>query len=116
VEYIIRFVIGGVVVSLFAVCGDIVKPKSFAGLFSAAPSVALATLAITASRRGMGYVSAEGGSMIIGAIAMFVYCLVTASLLMRYRANPLLTTGAGIAIWLLIVFGIYTAAEKALIV
>ena len=42
-ELLVRFVIGGLAVSSFAVVGDIFKPKSFAGLFGAAPSVALAT-------------------------------------------------------------------------
>jgi uncharacterized protein DUF3147 len=46
-EILIRFLIGGVSVSLFAIIGDLFKPKSFAGLFGAAPSVALATLALT---------------------------------------------------------------------
>ena len=45
-EYLIRFLVGGVVVSAFAMLGDILRPKSFAGLFGAAPSVALATLGI----------------------------------------------------------------------
>ena len=40
----IRFLVGGVVVSLFAVLGDVLRPKSFARLFGAAPSVALATI------------------------------------------------------------------------
>ena len=35
-EMLLRFVIGGVVVSIFAVL-DLFKPKSFAGLFAAAP-------------------------------------------------------------------------------
>lgn len=39
---LIRFLIGAVAVSIFAVLGDLLKPKSFAGLFGAAPSVALA--------------------------------------------------------------------------
>ena len=43
-DLVLRFVIGGLVVSSFAVLGDMLKPKSFAGLFGAAPSVALATL------------------------------------------------------------------------
>ena len=38
-ELIFRFIVGGLVVSLFAVIGDVLKPKSFAGLFGAAPSV-----------------------------------------------------------------------------
>jgi Protein of unknown function (DUF3147) len=41
-QFLIRFVIGGLVVSVFAICGDVLRPKSFAGLFGAAPSVALA--------------------------------------------------------------------------
>ena len=45
-ELIFRFIVGGLVVSFFAVIGDMLKPKSFAGLFAAAPSVALATLGV----------------------------------------------------------------------
>jgi hypothetical protein len=50
VEYVARFLIGGFVVSAFALLGDLLRPKSFAGLFGAAPSVALATLASPSSR------------------------------------------------------------------
>ena len=45
-ETLLRFFIGGAVVSAFALLGDLFKPKSFAGLFGAAPSVALATLGL----------------------------------------------------------------------
>jgi hypothetical protein len=41
-QILIRFLIGGAVVSVFALIGDVLKPKSFAGLFGAAPSVAVA--------------------------------------------------------------------------
>jgi hypothetical protein len=44
-EYVVRFLVGGIVVSAFSMLGDMLRPKSFAGLFGAAPSVALATLA-----------------------------------------------------------------------
>jgi len=47
-QYILRFLIGGAVVCLFAALGDALKPKSFAGLFSAAPSIALASLGLAA--------------------------------------------------------------------
>jgi hypothetical protein len=55
-QLLIRFLVGGAVVSVFAVLGDVLKPKSFAGLFPAAPSVALATLGLTfaASSRDAG--------------------------------------------------------------
>jgi uncharacterized membrane protein (GlpM family) len=51
-EYLLRFVLGGLVVLLFAVLGDLLRPKSFAGLFGAAPSVALATLGIAVAEHG----------------------------------------------------------------
>ena len=59
-EYTIRFLVGGVVVSAFALLGDILRPKSFAGLFGAAPSVALATLSLTLLKEGGQYAALEG--------------------------------------------------------
>ena len=41
-ELVLRFVLGGVIVSLFSLLGDLWKPKTFSGIFGAAPSVALA--------------------------------------------------------------------------
>jgi hypothetical protein len=54
-EYVVRFLVGGIVVSAFATLGDILSPKSFAGLFGAAPSVALATRLKPASGRGRSF-------------------------------------------------------------
>ena len=45
-EFVYRFILGGLIVSLFALIGDVLRPRSFAGLFGAAPLVALATLAL----------------------------------------------------------------------
>lgn len=50
--YVVRFLVGGVVVLAFAMLGEMLRPKSFAGLFGAAPSVALATLGIAVHRHG----------------------------------------------------------------
>jgi hypothetical protein len=55
---LVRAILGGVVVSSFALLGDVLKPKSFAGLFGAAPSVALATLALAAHKHGASYAPA----------------------------------------------------------
>jgi hypothetical protein len=52
IQIAIRFLVGGLVVSGFAIIGDLLKPKSFAGLFGAAPSVALATLGLTVAKDG----------------------------------------------------------------
>jgi hypothetical protein len=68
-EYVVRFFLGGMVVSAFAMVGDILRPKSFAGLFSAVPSVALATLGIAVHLQGAGYAALQSRAMIYGAIA-----------------------------------------------
>jgi len=108
-EEIFRFVLGGLAVSLFAAVGDILKPKSFAGLFGASPSVALTTLALAMSKQGTAYVSIDGRSMMAGAAAMFIYCWLTAWLLIRYKTNPLLTTACCILAWFGVAFGLYGA-------
>ena len=72
-EILLRFVVGGIVVSSFAVLGDLFKPRSFAGLFAAAPSVALATLGLTVASEGGFYAATEARSMIAGAVAFFIY-------------------------------------------
>jgi hypothetical protein len=51
-QYLIRFFAGGLMVSAFAAVGDVVRPKSFAGLFGAAPSIAIATLLIALLKQG----------------------------------------------------------------
>jgi Protein of unknown function (DUF3147) len=78
VTLLIRFVVGGVVVSMFALVAEVLGPKSLAGIFGAAPSVALATLGLTILNQGKSYAAQESRSMIGGAIAFCAYacCLV----------------------------------------
>ena len=59
-ELAIRFVLGGLIVSAFAVIGDMLHPKSFAGIFGAAPSVALASLALAFLTKGVQHASVDG--------------------------------------------------------
>jgi hypothetical protein len=108
-DYVIRFLAGGVLVSLFAVAGDVLRPKSFAGLFGAAPSVALATLTLAFWKHGGGYVSTEGRSMIIGAVALAVYSFLVCQLLMRLRYSALAATAAATVAWLVIAVGLKQA-------
>jgi hypothetical protein len=68
-----RFLVGGIFVSAFAILGTVFKPKSFAGLFGAAPSIALATLALTIRNEGRVYAAIEARSKLAGAAAFFVY-------------------------------------------
>lgn len=62
-DLLLRFLIGGLVISAFALVGHVVRPKTFAGLFGAAPSVALATLALAFRDQAVAYVATEGRSM-----------------------------------------------------
>ena len=93
-ELIFRFLIGGTLVSAFAFVGDAVRPKSFAGLFGAAPSIALATLGLTVATEGRGYASIEGRSMIARAIAFFIYALIVSKVMLRYKPPALVATSA----------------------
>jgi hypothetical protein len=111
-EIIVRFVVGGVVVSGFALLADLLKPKSFAGLFGAAPSVALATLALTVAKQGKEYASVEARSMLIGAIAFFVYALVVSRLLIRRKLPVIPVTGLFMAIWFACAFGCWYAVLR----
>ena len=99
-DYVVRFLAGGTVVSLFAVTGDILRPKSFAGLFGAAPSVALATLALAFVKYGADYVSVEGRSMLLGAIALTLYTVVVCQLLVRRRTSALTASVCAMIVWL----------------
>jgi uncharacterized membrane protein (GlpM family) len=99
-ELVIRFLIGGTIVSLFAVIAEMVRPKSFAGLFGAAPSIALTTLGIAIAQHGKDYASIEARSMILGAIAFFLYAAAASWLLMRYKTRALATTVGLLPLWL----------------
>jgi len=106
-DIVFRFLIGGIVVSSFAILGDLFKPKSFAGLFGAAPSVALATLALTVASQGRSYAAIEARSMIAGAIAFFVYAFWVGWVMMRYKPKALMLTSFSILAWLSVAFGLY---------
>src|SRR4030081_2341069 len=101
--------VGGVVVSAFALLGDLLKPKSFAGLFGAAPSVALATLFLTAAKSGQEFARVEARSMILGAAAFFVYASVVSRLLVRRKLPVLSVTSASMALWFICAFGLWFA-------
>jgi hypothetical protein len=109
-EYVVRFLVGGIVVSAFATLGDILSPKSFAGLFGAAPSVALATLGIAVYRHGPDYAAQQSWAMTAGAIALAVYGLVVCQLLIRARLRAAPATLLSLVVWLIVAFGLFTLA------
>ncbi len=98
-EYFIRFIIGGFAVSAFAALGDVFRPKTFAGLFGAAPSIAIATLLIAIYKEGTAYAATEGRSMVIGAVALCAYSWLSCQLMKRYQLASLPSTLLALIAW-----------------
>ena len=106
IDVILRFLIGGVAISSFAMLGDVLRPKSFAGLFGAAPSIALASLGLTAAQHGRVYAAVEGRSMTLGALAFFFYAAAVSRLLMRRQHSAAKVTLTLLPVWFGISLGL----------
>ena len=104
-EYLLRFIAGGIAVSAFAAFGDALRPKSFAGQFGAAPSIALATILITLSQKGGPFAAVEGRSMIAGAFALAAYSWTVSVLLKRFMMPSWAATTAAFIVWFAVAFG-----------
>ncbi len=108
-ELLIRFVLGGVIVSIFAIIGEVFKPKTFAAIFGAAPSVALASLGLTFLTKSMQHASLDGRSMLCGGIGLACYSLLVARLLLRWEWNTVVATVSSWLAWLAVAFGLWAA-------
>jgi uncharacterized membrane protein (GlpM family) len=103
-QWLIRFLVGGTVVCLFATASDILRPKGFAGLFGAAPSVALATLSLTTFREGTSYAALEARSMMLGAVALIIYAGGCAYLMAKRHAKAGPTSAVMLLVWAAVAF------------
>jgi Protein of unknown function (DUF3147) len=108
-EYGLRFLVGGIAVSAFAALGDALRPKSFAGLFGAAPSIALATLVLTLSQKGAPFAAVEGRSMIVGAFALAAYSWTVCVLLKKSLMSSWAAAMAALVVWFAVAFGVSAA-------
>ena len=88
------------------------RPKSFAGLFSAAPSVALATLGIAIHQHGTAYVAVQGEFMMAGAVALAIYSVVVCQLLVRGRMGALSATLLSLMVWLVVAGGLWAIIRQ----
>lgn len=70
---VIRALLGGSLVVAFALVAQLFRPVKLAGVFSAAPSVALASLAVTVAGDGPADARSACIGMIAGAFAFIVY-------------------------------------------
>jgi uncharacterized membrane protein (GlpM family) len=83
----LKGVAGGSLVVVFALLSEGLSPKRFAGLFSAAPAVAIAGLAIVLLDKGPHEAHQNAAGMIAGAAGMIAYAAWTVTLLRRRRAS-----------------------------
>ena len=111
-ELVLRFLIGGAVVSVFAVLAEIFKPQSFAGLFGAAPSIALATIGIAIAHSGKAYAATEAHSMVFGAVGFFCYASAASWFLMRVKVHALSAALALLPLWLAVSVALLWLVER----
>lgn len=111
-ELVFRFVVGGAVVVAFAVLGDRLNPKSFAGLFGAAPSVALATLGLTLVSKGPAIAGIEGRSMMAGAVALAVYSVIAGRLMRDEHHGALQSAAVAGAGWFAVAGALWALALR----
>lgn len=95
---IVKAFAGGTLVVVFSLISESVQPKRFAGLFGAAPAVAIAGLAVTVVSKGIVDARDNSLGMIAGCAGMAAYAAVTVLLLKRWA--PLTSSVAGLAVWL----------------
>ena len=100
-----KALIGGLAVVAFSLVGEAGRPKRFAGLFAAAPSVAIASLAIIVLTKGASGTNPYARGMLIGSAGMVVYCLV--SLFLLDRLHALLGSLIAWIAWFAVAGGLY---------
>jgi uncharacterized membrane protein (GlpM family) len=93
----IRAAAGGLLVLAFAVLSEAVKPKRFAGLFSAAPAVAIAGLVVTVATGPASDAKDGALGMLAGAAGMMAYATAVVALLKRQR--PHAASAVAMLVW-----------------
>lgn len=106
-DLVARFLLGGTIVSCFAMLGELLRPKRFAGLFGAAPSVALATIPLTIHQHGTVFASIETRSMVASSFAFAAYAWLVSRVLLRYQPSALLATLTALPLWFGVSFGLW---------
>lgn len=82
----IKGLAGGSLVTLFALLSETLSPKRFAGLFGAAPAVAIAGLAVTLLDKGSHDAHQNAVGMLAGTAGMIAYAAAAIPLLRRVSA------------------------------
>jgi hypothetical protein len=110
VTLIAKALVGGTVVCGFAAIGEFLRPRGLAGMFAAAPSVALASLAVTSVASGAGSATNQATAMVAGAAALFVYCLVGIESVRRFGGMQ--GAIAAMVPWLAVAIGLWAVVLR----
>lgn len=105
---LIKALAAGTLVCTFAAIGELLRPRGLAGIFAAAPSVALASLAVTVVGTGTAMAALSAAAMVAGAAALCTYCLVGLESVKRFGAMR----GSIVAIvaWLAVAIALWAVA------
>jgi hypothetical protein len=83
---LVKALVAGTLVCAFAAIGELLRPRGLAGIFAAAPSVALASLAVTVLATGTASAASQATAMVAGAAALATYCLLGIESVRRFGA------------------------------
>ena len=91
---------GGTLVVVFSLLGERLRPQSLAGLLAAAPSVALASLAVVLLADGSHDAASAATGMVVGATALAVAAPVAVNAVRRFGAlrGSLVSVAAWLAV------------------
>jgi uncharacterized membrane protein (GlpM family) len=96
----IRAAAGGLLVLAFAILSEAVKPKRFAGMFSAAPAVAIAGLVVTLATSPSSDAEDSSLGMLAGAAGMVAYAIAVVALLKSQSAH--LASAVAMVVWFVV--------------
>lgn len=97
IAVLVKALAGGSLVVAFSLLSEALQPKRFAGLFGAAPAVAIAGLAVTLVSNGVLDARRDTLGMLAGSAGMVAYA--AATVLLLKRANSLRSSVAGLLVW-----------------
>ncbi len=102
-----KFFAGGALVVAFSIVAGVLEPKRFSGIFSAAPSVLMASLVTTVLLRGTEHAAVTALGATAGGAGLIGYSLV--AVLTENRLKGIAASVAPVAAWAAAAFGVYFA-------
>ena len=104
-----KALLAGCLVALISQLSTALRPKMFAGLFAAAPSVAAASLLLSGLQKP-GEIAPAGQGMIAGSCGMIACCLAAMLTVPRLRAH--VASGLGWLAWAAAAAGAYVGISR----